>query len=29
MTVLAETLLLLGFFILVMVRELWKLSNDD
>ena len=29
MSVIAETLLLLGFFILVMVRELWKLSNDD
>ena len=29
MSVLAETLLLLGFFILVMVIELWKLSTDD
>jgi len=29
MTVLAETLLLVGFFILVMVRELYRMSQDD
>jgi hypothetical protein len=29
MTVLAETLLLVGFFILVMVREMYRLSRDD
>ena len=29
MTVVAETLLLVGFFVLVMAREWYKLYNED
>lgn len=29
MSVVVETLLLVGFFVLVMVRELYRLYNDD